>query len=295
MKVPLRTKAFSSALIFTISIGLVILMQCGGDDPASPEEFECGSGDVYLDGKPNEISDIVVFSNYLIYGYPAFTIDSAEQARSTDVNCNGIQCELGDFVHIIRIIVGDDLSDSQVIATDTAKFRYLAGKIEVDQKLGAVLLIFDGPVEAGATTGECEVLKDMVNGQTRVLIFSFEYQKEFSGRFLYATESPVSIEAVDYYGTPFIVNNQGPAIYFYNYPDPFYPSTNITVFLPIQSDFSITICDLFGDKIDNITGNGVGSIIIEWNADSIPDGVYIATLEACGQMTSIPLMVRRPD
>ena len=264
--------------IFTLIIALLFLFQCSGKDSTSPVEHECGSGNINLNEYAYEIADAVIFSTYFIYGYQAFTIDSAQQAQATDVNCDGIPCELSDFVHMIRVIVGDELSEPKTTPTDTANFRWDGGLIKVDKDLGAVLFVFDGQADVSLAPNDIDmdIKTSYIDGKTRALVYSI-YYNYISEEDVIITNSRdlVSIEAVDYYGTPLVSNLIPIGAGFYNYPNPFYPTTTFTVFLPEQTEFSINIYDPFGGLVDTIDSSGVGRVSIEWNAEDLPDGVYL--------------------
>jgi hypothetical protein len=62
------------------------------------------SGDVNLNGIPNEVGDAVLFSRYFIYGIQSFTIDMEPQVLSTDVNGDGQTLTVGDLVQLISAI-----------------------------------------------------------------------------------------------------------------------------------------------------------------------------------------------
>lgn len=66
-----------------------------------------------------------------------------------------------------------------------------------------------------------------------------------------------------------------------NYPNPFNPSTNITFELPEQSRIKLTVFDMLGRKVSNLTDEvrSAGSHTINWNAGELSSGVYFYRLE----------------
>ncbi len=290
MKTQTNNRIFKTSIIFALLAASIFVSQCG-DDPAS-STHECGSGDVNLNEHSYEIADAVVFTNYLVYGYPAFTVDSAQQTQATDVNCNGIPCELGDLVHIIRILTGDDLDRTRAFSRDTANFRYQHGQLIVDEKLGAALFIFDGIVNVSPANSGFEVKNDYVNGQTHVLVYTFE-TKEITGAILNASETPDSIVAVDYYGTSYNIERHWPIATFSISPNPFHTTTNFIITLSEQSHYVIRIYTIDGDLVDLISGDGEGTITREWNIGDRPSGIYYISFEAggtsvVGKMIALP-------
>jgi len=66
-------------------------------------------GDVNLNGIANEIADWVTFTNYLLYGPSAFTINFNAQYQATDINADGIFATINDLVYLTAVIRGDAL------------------------------------------------------------------------------------------------------------------------------------------------------------------------------------------
>lgn len=71
----------------------------------------------------------------------------------------------------------------------------------------------------------------------------------------------------------------------YNWPNPVYDkTTRIRYYLNQNANVSIKIFDLAGEKVDEFSGPGIGSIDneVEWNVSNIQSGVYFAHVEANG-------------
>ncbi len=71
---------------------------------------------------------------------------------------------------------------------------------------------------------------------------------------------------------------------FANYPNPFNPSTVISFSLPVESKVTITLYNLIGQKVKDITNQVYqsGRHEINFNAESLSAGVYIYKLNADG-------------
>jgi hypothetical protein len=82
-------------------------------------------GDINLNGIPNEISDIVLFVNYFLYGLSVFETDPDAQIAATDVNNDGMVLTFRDLIYMYRIIIGDALPypGPQRPVTQTAVFE----------------------------------------------------------------------------------------------------------------------------------------------------------------------------
>lgn len=244
----------------------------GGIDIICAEDIDA-RGDVNLNGIANEIADAVVFTNYFIYGLPAFTINIEGQMAATDVNADGIVLSVADLVYLIRVIVGDALAYDKLTPAGTANFTYENGAVTTDAQLGAALFVFDGKVDVSAA-GNFEVLSDVVDGQTRALVYSFEKGAVITGNVLTASEMPVSVEAVDYNGAIYGVNVVPTTFTMSNYPNPFNPVTTIMMNIPVESDFTVEIFNVAGQRVANLSGHGVGTVTVDWDASNVASGIY---------------------
>lgn len=110
-------------------------------------------GDVNLNEIPYEIADAVVFANFFLYGLSAFQVDYERQIETTEINADGLTLTLGDYVYLVRIILGDALPypspprlayDSAIFTQDTIGHTV---SVEYSDSLRAVYLIFDGPID----------------------------------------------------------------------------------------------------------------------------------------------------
>jgi hypothetical protein len=62
---------------------------------------------------------------------------------------------------------------------------------------------------------------------------------------------------------------------YQNYPNPFNPSTVISFDLPRASEYTLTIFNVLGQKVYEVTDRGrAGRVDVEWDATSFSSGVY---------------------
>ncbi len=256
----------------------------GGIDIICAEDIDA-RGDINLNGIDNEIADAVVFTNYFIYGLPAFTINEEGQMAATDVNNDGVILSVADLVYLIRIIVGDALPYPKLTPYATeATFAYGNGMISTDVEIGAALFTFEGNADVALAPGVAMDLKvGMVDGMTKALVYNIG-NEVVSGNVLVSDGKLVSIDAVDYNGsaykvdvlpTEFTVNQ--------NYPNPFNPATTMEFSLPSQSDWTVTIFNVAGQTVETINGNGVGLQTVTWDAGNNASGIYFYKVEADNQ------------
>lgn len=250
-------------------------------------------GDVNLNGISNEIADAVVFTNYFIYGLPAFTINVDGQVAATDVNADGIVLSVGDLVYLIRVIVGDALPYPKLAAAGQANFTFdnENGQIVTDAQLGAALFVFDGKVDVSAAQGGFDVKSDFVDGHTRALVYSFNAGAVITGAVLNASELPSSVEAVDYYGAVYSVSVVPTTFTMSNYPNPFNPVTTIQMNIPVESDYTVEVFNVAGQKVATLNGHGVGQVSVDWDASNVASGIYFYRGTAAGASATAKMVL----
>ena len=71
-----------------------------------------------------------------------------------------------------------------------------------------------------------------------------------------------------------------------NYPNPFNPSTMINYQLPINSHVTLKVYDVLGRDVATLVDRAMsaGDHEAVWNAGGLPSGVYVARLEANGNV-----------
>ncbi len=69
---------------------------------------------------------------------------------------------------------------------------------------------------------------------------------------------------------------------FDNYPNPFNPSTSINYRTPVKSFVSLKVYDMLGKEVATLVNEekGVGTYKIDFNATSLPSGIYFYRLQA---------------
>jgi hypothetical protein len=67
-----------------------------------------------------------------------------------------------------------------------------------------------------------------------------------------------------------------------NYPNPFNPTTTIKYSIPKTSFVSLKIYNLIGEEVATLVNeeNSIGNYEIEFNATSLPSGVYFYRIQA---------------
>ncbi len=237
-------------------------------------------GDLNLNSVSNEIADAVLYSNYFIYGIGVFTVNTEGQIAASDVNADGLSLSVADLVYIIRIIVGDALPYPK-LAPVNATIVENNGTLNVDAEMGAALVVIEGNVTAELIANDMTIETAFDGVNTRVLVYSLE-GNTFSGDFLNVNGDIVSVELGSADGAT--VNAKIIPANFelaQNYPNPFNPSTTIGFSVPVQSDVTLTVYNVTGQKVAEFSGSyGAGVHTIEWDASMMASGIYFYRLNA---------------
>jgi methionine-rich copper-binding protein CopC len=76
-----------------------------------------------------------------------------------------------------------------------------------------------------------------------------------------------------------------------NYPNPFNPTTIIAFDLPVASDYKLTIYNILGQVVNDISGTSdAGTVEVEWDATAFASGVYFYKINA-GDFTDTKKMM----
>ena len=116
---------------------------------------------------------------------------------------------------------------------------------------------------------------------TNILVYSLD-GNSFSGEMISAQGEIISIDMADFEGNPVVAKwipenfglNQ-------NYPNPFNPTTMLSFQLPKACDYTLTIFNVQGQKVQTFEGNHeAGMVNIEWDASNMASGIYFYRLNA---------------
>ncbi|MFH1372383.1 MAG: T9SS type A sorting domain-containing protein, partial [bacterium] len=253
----------------------------GGVDIACADSLD-DRGDINLNGVAYEIADAVVFTNYFVYGFSAFSINLNGQIAASDCNSDGLALTVGDLVYLIRVVVGDALPYSKLASVE-ATYRVDNGVVSVNSRMGAALVVIEGQATPTllANGMEMKYNYDREADVTRTLVYSLE-GNDFSGQFLDAGGSVVSIELGSYQGA--VVRAVEAPVEFalhHNYPNPFNPTTTISFSLPAASDYTLTIYNVTGQEVTEFSERAeAGLVTVEWDASELASGVYFYRLRA---------------
>jgi hypothetical protein len=252
----------------------------GGIDIVCADSIDA-RGDLNLNGQAYEISDVVLYSNYFVYGIGVFTHYQAQVAAS-DVNADGIPLSVADLVYLTRVVIGDALPYPKT-APMAANLSTNGSVLSVDEKMGAAFVTIEGNVTPELLVNNMEMLYsfDANNNQTRVLVFSTEANQTFQGSFLNANGNVTSVEMATYEGQPVAASIRPEAFALnQNYPNPFNPTTTISFTLPTASKYSIKVYNVTGQLMEQVNGQAeAGTVEYTLDAGSWASGIYFYSVE----------------
>ncbi len=257
-------------------------------------------GDININGIANEIADLVQLKRYFIEGNAAFGTHVEGSTAAGDVNCDGIPLTVADLTYIQGIIIGRFLPCTQGTGIlDSVTISLRNDIISTDRALGGALFVFEGRVTPTLLASNMEMSIGMVSGNTHVLVTAHlsQFSTEFiaPGSILQADGRLISTDVSDTLGASLNVQldfatdvnedntNILPRSFalHQNYPNPFNPSTTIKIDFPRSSDYTITIYNIRGQKVNQQKGvHEAGELNYLWEPKDLPSGVYFYKVQA---------------
>ena len=249
------------------NLGYHVYLDCG--DNCDDEGCTNDAGDVNEDGTIN-ILDIVQIANAVLGG------DLSDcGAEAADVNGDG-EINILDIVSIANIILGsraDDATSASLYKTGDALL------ITADGYIGGVQMTLSHGSEFSITLTSDALHADYVtegNKTTLVVvipgneeIFSYTGDFEITDMIIANSNSEVTVNMPTVFGL-------GVA-----YPNPFNPSTSISLHMPMESDINVKVYDLSGRVVSTLL-SGVqasGDYHLTWNASEQASGMYLVRAE----------------
>lgn len=283
----------------------------GGICTLHPDEID-DRGDINLNGISYEVADAVVFTNYFIYGFAAFTVNIAGQIAATDVNADGIALSVADLVLLLRVIIGDADPLPKINPHETALElinTFENGKMTVNSEsingIGAAYLVYDlsgtnilGEPELTGATRQMDMRSHIENNELRILIYSMSGKSIQSGAqtlisipFEGSEPQLAKFDFADAEGRSYNVANKtfempDGFVLDQNYPNPFNPSTTLSFGLPKEAKWHLTIFNVNGATVRRFTGSDLaGRVEVVWDGraddgSDVSSGVYFYRLEA---------------
>jgi hypothetical protein len=285
-----------------------VIFENGGICIISPDSIDL-RGDINLNDLAYEIADVVLFTNYFIWGLSVFNINLQGQIVATDVNADGNTLTVGDLVYLIRVLTGDALPIQKLSPYANhvnLDMQRTGGRVELlsesSAEIGASYMVFDfDPAEVTPgtpiltdETSNMSISYSIEDGTMRVLVYSYSMESINSGINSLVTievEGEGAFELVrsevsDYDGNQLRVSEKSTETLperftlSQNYPNPFNPETEFELYLPYPSEWDVQIFNVTGQMVENMSGySGSGSVKVRWNGTDfngrkVASGIY---------------------
>ena len=280
----------------------------GGVDIICADSIDA-RGDINLNGVAYEIADVVMFTNYFIYGISAFQGHFEGSQAASDVNADGLSLTVADLVQLIRVVIGDQSPVPKVGADYTvsvATDEHGVMSVKGDVAMGAALVVVKGYVNPTLADGVHSMNLvsnyDAESQTTRILVSPAVVEgtvvSGFTGDFLKLGDSEAEVVSVELAtaGAQMVTVNTAIVPKNFelaqNYPNPFNPTTTIRFDIPKATTWTLTVYNVAGQVVDTYTGEAAtaGRYSVNFDGTNRASGLYVYRLTA-GEYTSVKKMV----
>jgi Secretion system C-terminal sorting domain/Bacterial Ig domain len=277
-----------------------VIMHNGSICIIHPDSIDA-RGDMNLNDIAYEIADVVLFTNYFIYGPSVFKVNYDGQVAASDCNADGRTLTVGDLIYMIRVLTNDVdpyAKQAQFINSVDLNLEQGEGEYAIrtnsDVDIGGAHFIFD--ISGARSIPEFVKSDDLNNMELeysidddvmRVLVYSYKTERIDPGDNLLGTIlvdgeiELVSTDMADYQGSDLIVNTVRKQVIpqafelSQNYPNPFNPETEIQLALPEESDWQIDVYNIQGQVVKSFSGHSpAGVVTITFQGDNLASGMY---------------------
>ena len=181
-------------------------------------------------------------------------------------------------------------SETQLIAFTTDGIIVGSGIIDPAGRCGMAIWGDDHTTDVidGMIENEAFIIR-IVNGSHEILVDSKDVEFLRGDRFEYHKDGIIVVNIVDKAASVDKIELVG------NYPNPFNAETKISLYLPRQTHVSVSIYDLSGRLVTQLTDHEMiaGKHDLSWNASSESTGIYIMRVKSNEFCTISKLVIMR--
>jgi hypothetical protein len=287
----------------------------GGVDIVCSDSIDA-RGDLNANGVANEVADAVMFTNYFLSGLSAFGNHVEASIAASDINADGIALSVADLVYLVRVITGDappypkPLPNESFVVTASMSDNLVSVNYESEIEAGAILLTFliEGSVGAptlGDGASGMDIKYDIQGNEMKTLVYNIGTGSIASGSHQLLTIpvegslTLVEADAASYFGNVLNVTTRVLPSEFkltQNQPNPFNPTTTISLTMPVASDWTITVFNISGQVVSQFSGyDDAGTVQVTWDGTNtegrqVASGIYLYRATA-GQFSETRKMV----
>jgi hypothetical protein len=261
----------------------VTVSYCAGSCEETCSDDECTMGDVNGDGDVN-VLDIVQIVGYVIDGEADFDTACADSNGDGDVN-------VLDIVQLVNAILGrSDVGDATTgtLIRDNGALMLKAngyiGGVQMTLKHGAdfTLKLTDDAFVADSRT---------VGNETKLVIVVPESEELFTFTGDFEIVDMIVANSSDR------VNVTAPTAFSLSeaYPNPFNPTTSMTLAVPEAGNVSVQVYNIMGQVVATLASGHMdaSTYTLTWDASNVSSGMYFIKAEAAGSVTTQKLVLMK--
>jgi len=237
---------------------------CNGDGSSCA----CSPGDVNSD-QTVDVLDVVAIVGSIL--------ENEEPNLCADMNADGT-VDVLDVVSIVGIILGDRITSSATEAV--LNIENGSANLNADGFIGAIQMTLSH--EAGFSielTDKAMVADYRTNGNsTTLIIVAPESDELFTASGSFNVEEVIAANE----NSQVMVMMPTELILSKAYPNPFNPSTSMSIFVPADGTVNLSVYNVMGQKVATLhSGNmSAGNHSVTWNASDMTSGMYFVRAES---------------
>jgi len=246
------------------------------DDPSNPywnsECSGCTPGDVINDGSI-DVLDVVAIVSYILGNNPLDpdVIDCADYVQDGSV-------DVLDVVAIVNIIIDGRITSSATEANLNINDNKVT--LHADGFIGAVQMTISHDSNFSVNlTNKAMVADYNTNGNSTSLIIVAPDSEE-----LFSTSGNFIIEEIIVANEESYIPVDMPSEFMVSkaYPNPFNPSTSVSIYVPTNDFVNVSVYNIMGQKVATLYNGSMaaGNHIIRWNASNMTSGMYFIRAES---------------
>ena len=262
----------------------VTVSYCAGSCEETCSDDECTMGDVNGDGDVN-VLDIIQIVGYVISGTADFDLACADSNGDGVVNILDIVALVSDIlggrVDILDATTGKLIRDYGALML---KANGYIGGVQMTLKHGAdftIELTDNALVADSRTVGNETKLVIVVPGSEELFTFTGDF--EIVDMIVANSSERVNVTAP----TAFSLSEA--------YPNPFNPTTSMTLAVPVAGNVSVQVYNIMGQVVATLASGHMdaSTYTLTWDASNVSSGMYFIKAEAAGSVTTQKLVLMK--
>jgi hypothetical protein len=248
---------------------------------------ECGTGDVNSDGAAN-VLDVVALVNCVLTG--------SCTSCAGEMNPDGAYNVL-DIVNLVNCVLTNSCDGGRIDNATSAEFNVIGNEVTMtaDGVVGGIqMTLSHGSDFALTLTDDGQFSSYLTEGNTTTIIIVNPANDN-----LFTTSGDFTIESVivsDFTGSSKLsasINMLKDYRISAAYPNPFNPTTQMSLTLNTTADVSVQVFNMNGQLVDVIASGKMakGNYSFTWDATSAPSGVYFIQTEVGTEVHSQKIML----